>query len=129
MMHANISSLIPVLVTGMKPRRVRAVNDHSLPLKKSPAPKDLGALDSCDEHRNEGGEASAGSRKHPDAVCVSMPGPVWRKGQPHLPSSSGLTRGPILLTADGCGVDARVKPEHGGWAEAAALPLTGGAAW
>ncbi|RDJ13497.1 hypothetical protein B5K05_08785 [Rhizobium phaseoli] len=40
-----------MLVTGIQPRRVRAVN-RSL---ESPAPKDLGALDSCDEHRNEGG--------------------------------------------------------------------------
>ncbi|PDS81968.1 integrase [Rhizobium leguminosarum bv. viciae] len=36
-----------MLVTGIQPRPVRAVND-------SPAPKDLGALDSCDKHRNEG---------------------------------------------------------------------------
>ncbi|PCK78275.1 integrase [Rhizobium sophoriradicis] len=36
-----------MLVTGIQPRRVRAVND-------SPAPKDLGALGSCDKHRNEG---------------------------------------------------------------------------
>ncbi|PDT16467.1 hypothetical protein CO670_12485 [Rhizobium sp. J15] len=36
-----------MLVTGIQPRRVCAVND-------SPAPKDLGALDSCDKHRNEG---------------------------------------------------------------------------
>ena len=43
------SSLIPVLVTGIQPRRVCAVNDSS-------APKDLGALDSCDKHRNEGVE-------------------------------------------------------------------------
>ncbi|POO51476.1 hypothetical protein CPJ18_13300 [Agrobacterium rosae] len=41
------TSLIPVLVTGIQPRRVCAVND-------SFAPKDLGALDSCDKHRNEG---------------------------------------------------------------------------
>ena len=60
--------------------------------------------------RNEGGEVSAGLRKHLDAVCVSMPGRVWRKGQPHPPSSSGLTRGSISAAADGCGVDARVRP-------------------
>ena len=40
-------TLIPVLVTGIQSRRVCAVKD-------SPAPKDLGALDSCDKHRNEG---------------------------------------------------------------------------
>ncbi|ANM12116.1 MULTISPECIES: tRNA lysidine(34) synthetase TilS [unclassified Rhizobium] len=52
--QAARSSLIPVLVTGIQPRRVRAVND---PVRgESSAPKDLGALDSCDEHRNEGGE-------------------------------------------------------------------------
>ncbi|NKM81977.1 hypothetical protein GFL84_32775 [Rhizobium leguminosarum bv. viciae] len=46
------ASLIPVLVTGIQPRRVRAVND-SFAERKSPAPRDLGALDSCDKHRNE----------------------------------------------------------------------------
>ncbi|ANL35646.1 tRNA lysidine(34) synthetase TilS [Rhizobium phaseoli] len=49
------SSPIPVLVTGIQPPRVRAVND-STRRDESSAPKDLGALDSCDEHRNEGGE-------------------------------------------------------------------------
>ncbi|PKA40556.1 hypothetical protein CWR43_28770 [Rhizobium sullae] len=48
-------SLIPVLVTGIRRRRVRAVNDSFTFARASPAPKDLGALDSCDEHRNEGG--------------------------------------------------------------------------
>ncbi|MBY5438913.1 tRNA lysidine(34) synthetase TilS [Rhizobium leguminosarum] len=47
-------SLIPVLVTGIQPPRVGAVNDSTM-REESPAPKDLGALDSCDEHRNEGG--------------------------------------------------------------------------
>ncbi|PXA88050.1 hypothetical protein DMC25_11895 [Caulobacter sp. D4A] len=46
-------SLIPVLVTGIQPRRVRAVSE-AFPGKESVAPKDLGALDSCDKHRNEG---------------------------------------------------------------------------
>nr|KZA98689.1 hypothetical protein A4A59_25770 [Rhizobium leguminosarum] len=45
-------SLIPVLVTGIQPRRVRAVNEP-IQWKESFAPKDLGALDSCDKHRNE----------------------------------------------------------------------------
>ncbi|RUM09194.1 hypothetical protein EFR84_02275 [Rhizobium chutanense] len=54
----NISpdSLIPVLVTGIQPRRVRAVNEAISQGKESFAPKDLGALDSCDKHRNEGAE-------------------------------------------------------------------------
>ncbi|RWX15607.1 hypothetical protein EHI42_14680 [Rhizobium hidalgonense] len=37
---ASTHALIPVLVKGIQPRRVRAVND-------SPAANDLGALDSC----------------------------------------------------------------------------------
>ncbi|PDS77411.1 hypothetical protein CO667_17300 [Rhizobium sp. L43] len=44
-----------MLVTGIQPRRVGAVNESILQRKESFAPKDLGALDSCDEHRNEGG--------------------------------------------------------------------------
>ncbi|RDJ02076.1 hypothetical protein B5K05_30790 [Rhizobium phaseoli] len=55
------SALIPVLVTGIQPWRVCAVIDF-YPFKKSSAPKDLGALDSCDEHRNEG--ASSDHRNH-----------------------------------------------------------------
>ena len=47
------SSVIPVLVTGIQPRRVRAVNE-GYGVKRSLAPKDLGALDSCDKHRNDG---------------------------------------------------------------------------
>ncbi len=56
----DISSLIPVLVTGIQPPCVRAVNDSFLLGRWSLAPKDLGALDSCDiaraklGHRNEG---------------------------------------------------------------------------
>ncbi|OWV87327.1 tRNA(Ile)-lysidine synthetase [Rhizobium sp. N122] len=53
--QAARSSLIPVLVTGIQPPRVGAVND-STKQDESSAPKALGALDSCDEHRNEGGE-------------------------------------------------------------------------
>ncbi|OWV77501.1 tRNA(Ile)-lysidine synthetase [Rhizobium sp. R634] len=52
---AGTSSLIPVLVTGIQPPRVGAVND-STKQDESSAPNDLGALDPCDEHRNEGGE-------------------------------------------------------------------------
>ncbi|MBB6225642.1 hypothetical protein GGE66_006675 [Rhizobium leguminosarum] len=51
-MHAP-RSLIPVLVTGIQPPRVGAVND-SCDTEEFLAPKDLGALDSCDKHRNEG---------------------------------------------------------------------------
>jgi len=39
--------LIPVLVTGIQPTRVCVA-------RESLQPKDLGWLDSCDEHRNEG---------------------------------------------------------------------------
>jgi hypothetical protein len=52
------ASLIPVLVTGIQPRRVCAVKDSFPVDKESPAPKDLGALDSCDKHRNEGENAA-----------------------------------------------------------------------
>jgi hypothetical protein len=44
---ADPTSLIPVLVTGIQPRRVCAV-------KRLLRPKDLGLLDPCDEHRDEG---------------------------------------------------------------------------
>jgi tRNA(Ile)-lysidine synthase len=54
------SSVIPVLVTGIQPRRVCAVNEEHL-LKKSLAPMDMGALDSCDKHRNDGGLRRAAS--------------------------------------------------------------------
>ena len=55
-----ISSLIPVLVTGIQPPRVRAMNECSRLGRWSLTPRDLGALDSCDiaraklGHRNEG---------------------------------------------------------------------------
>ncbi|MBO0124091.1 hypothetical protein [Agrobacterium sp. OT33] len=42
-------ALIPVLVTGIQPTRVCAARE---PFQ----PKDLGWLDSCDKHRNEGGK-------------------------------------------------------------------------
>ncbi|CVI55049.1 hypothetical protein AGR7A_Cc160020 [Agrobacterium deltaense NCPPB 1641] len=44
-------ALIPVLVTGIQSTRVRAAGE-------SFQPKDLGWLDSCDKHRNEGGESA-----------------------------------------------------------------------
>ena len=43
----NISSLIPVLVTGIQPTRVCVA-------KESIQSKNLGWRDSCDEHRNGG---------------------------------------------------------------------------
>ncbi|PDT11570.1 hypothetical protein CO655_08155 [Rhizobium sp. M1] len=60
-------SLIPVLVTGIQPPRVRAVNDSFRLRVMSPAPKDLGALESCDKHRNEGscGFGSASKQRRP----------------------------------------------------------------
>jgi hypothetical protein len=42
----------PRIVTRNQPRRVRAVNETAIS-RVSSAPKDLGALDSCDKHRNE----------------------------------------------------------------------------
>ena len=48
MERANLpTSLIPVLVTGIQPTRVRAARQ---PFQ----PDDLGWPDSCDKHRNEG---------------------------------------------------------------------------
>ena len=44
--HSCDASLIPVLVTGIQPRRVCAVKGGVA--FRSSAPKDLGALDSCD---------------------------------------------------------------------------------
>jgi hypothetical protein len=52
-------SLIPVLVTEIQPPRVRAVNNSFFLGTASLAPKDLGALDSCDKHRNEGVQVDA----------------------------------------------------------------------
>ena len=46
-MATPASSLIPVLVTGIQQTRVCVAKD-------SFQPKDLGWLDSCDKHRNEG---------------------------------------------------------------------------
>ncbi|NKN01657.1 hypothetical protein GFL89_27230 [Rhizobium leguminosarum bv. viciae] len=54
-------SLIPVLVTGIQPSRVRAMNDSLFLAIAPPAPKDLGALDSRDKHRNEGGWGCEGA--------------------------------------------------------------------
>jgi len=68
---ATFSTLIPVAlglcprdVTGIQPRRVRAVNESNHGREPS-VPKDLGTLDSCDKHRNEGvrGVASVGDHR------------------------------------------------------------------
>ena len=45
--------LRPLDDTGIQQRRVRAVNESNHG-KESSVPKDLGTLDSCDKHRNEG---------------------------------------------------------------------------
>ncbi|RUM00725.1 hypothetical protein EFR84_24100 [Rhizobium chutanense] len=55
-------------VTGIQPRRVCAVIDP-YPAEASFAPKDLGALDSCDEHRNEGrGRAGSATVLHASTI-------------------------------------------------------------
>ncbi|NKM29762.1 hypothetical protein GFL82_35060 [Rhizobium laguerreae] len=64
-------SVIPVLVTGIQPPRVGAVNDPHR-VSSFPAPKDLGALDSCDEHRNDGGEVGRDARGSPHHLAKSL---------------------------------------------------------
>ncbi|PDT30967.1 hypothetical protein CO660_06475 [Rhizobium sp. L9] len=59
-----------MLVTGIQPRRVRAVIEL-LFVKDSLVPKDLGTLDSCDEHRNEGGEGTASAFFSEERTCLS----------------------------------------------------------
>ncbi|HWT58001.1 MAG TPA: tRNA lysidine(34) synthetase TilS [Rhizobium sp.] len=90
--QAGRSSLIPVLVTGIQPPRVGAGNDWTMP-KVSSAPKELGALDSCDEHRNEGGLGSA------------LPKAAWKRAIASAPAISvqevplsAETAGAISLT-------------------------------
>ncbi|PDT09582.1 hypothetical protein CO655_17365 [Rhizobium sp. M1] len=56
-----------MLVTGIQPPRVCAVNDSIGYRGESPAPRDLGALDPCDEHRDEEGRLA-----HPSTH------PAWR---------------------------------------------------
>ncbi|CUX28043.1 conserved hypothetical protein [Agrobacterium deltaense RV3] len=51
-----------MLVTGIQPTRVCAAKDSS-------QPKDLGWLDSCDKHRNEGESGKACSSSHPRLRC------------------------------------------------------------
>ncbi|RFB92610.1 hypothetical protein B5K11_15210 [Rhizobium leguminosarum bv. trifolii] len=50
----TLSSLISVLVTEIQPQRVGAVNDSMRFEEESSRANDLGALDPCDEHRDEG---------------------------------------------------------------------------
>ncbi|EGE56035.1 hypothetical protein RHECNPAF_770083 [Rhizobium etli CNPAF512] len=76
------SLLIPVLpracprdVTGIQPRRVRAVSESILQGKEPIAPNDLGALDSCNEHRNEGSEGIGGSGNAAFAASARIPSP------------------------------------------------------
>ncbi|NKM62946.1 hypothetical protein GFL58_18390 [Rhizobium leguminosarum bv. viciae] len=60
--------------SGGASRSLGAVSD-SHPSNNSPAPKDLGALDSCDEHRNDGGEVSSSRRASlKDAFQRTCPG-------------------------------------------------------
>ncbi|TAY65514.1 hypothetical protein ELH82_04395 [Rhizobium leguminosarum] len=93
----NISTLIPVLVTGIQPPRVRAVNE-SFDGKEFLASKNLDALDSCDEHRNEGARGEAilpivGSAK-PERLAASVTAAEsLARTPPQSPSSSALSRG------------------------------------
>ncbi|PDT12198.1 tRNA lysidine(34) synthetase TilS [Rhizobium sp. M1] len=73
--RAGLSSLIPVLVTGIQPPRVGAVND-STKQDESSAPNDLGAEDSCDEHRNKGGEGRG------------LPKAAWKRAVASAPAFS-----------------------------------------
>ncbi|EJC79927.1 hypothetical protein Rleg4DRAFT_1533 [Rhizobium leguminosarum bv. trifolii WSM2297] len=81
-------SLIPVLVTGIQPPRVGAVND-SCNVKEPLAPKDLGALDSCDiprakprGHRNEDGEVQNPTPTPHKGEGLNLPRRLRRKSSP-----------------------------------------------
>ena len=52
----HLSGMYPgfTLVTEIQPPRVCVVNDALGEKEKSLLPKDMGRLDSCDKHRNEG---------------------------------------------------------------------------
>jgi hypothetical protein len=52
---SSYASLIPVPVTGIQALRVRAANGSADPEIGFFASKDLGAPDSCEKHRNDGG--------------------------------------------------------------------------
>ncbi len=60
------STLIPVLVTGIQPTRVCATGE-------SFQPKDLGLLDSCDKHRNEGREDRRQWSEPLHVLCQNQP--------------------------------------------------------
>ncbi|ABC92215.1 putative cell cycle protein MesJ/cytosine deaminase-related protein [Rhizobium etli CFN 42] len=84
------SSLIPVPVTGIQPPRVGAVNDSSM-RNESCAPKNFGALNSCDKHRNEGGWG-----KH-------LPKAAWKRAiasAPALSSDGAYLSSKSALTAE-----------------------------
>ncbi|WP_313760202.1 tRNA lysidine(34) synthetase TilS [Rhizobium sp.] len=77
-MAANAShSLIPVLVTRIQQRRVGAVRDSFVP-------KDLGTLDSCDKHRNEGGEGR-GAEAAGEQGSAGLPDEAGYKKRATLP--------------------------------------------
>ncbi|MBB3649809.1 hypothetical protein FHX14_006051 [Rhizobium sp. BK619] len=88
-------SLIPVLVTGIQPPRVGAVND-SRNAEEFLAPKDLGALDSCDKHRNEGGETGGVLYQDPSRADLAATLDVAATPVRHsLIEPSSQTRRPI----------------------------------
>ncbi|MFS2154674.1 tRNA lysidine(34) synthetase TilS [Rhizobium sp. Rhizsp42] len=106
-MAANAShSLIPVPklrsgdVTGIQQRRVGAVRDSFVP-------KDLGTLDSCDKHRNEGGEGR-GAEAAGEQGSAGLPDEAGYKKRATLPlenlPKSTLARAraaqPHILAAD-----------------------------
>ncbi|WHO74359.1 tRNA lysidine(34) synthetase TilS [Rhizobium sp. BT03] len=104
--QATRSSLIPVSsglrlrdVTGIQPPRVGAVND-STKQDESPAPKDLGALDSCDEHRNEG-EWSRGLPKSASKRAVASAPAFSVDGHPlSLESAAAIHLTPYFAPFD-----------------------------
>jgi len=59
----TLSTVISVLVTEIQPPRVCAVNDSFVVEEKPFLPKDLGRLDCCDKHRNEGGRERRGRQR------------------------------------------------------------------
>jgi hypothetical protein len=67
--NRNLATLIPVLVTGIQQPRVCAVTG---PLQ----PKDLGWLDSCDKHRNEGNLEVTGG--NPVQSAIGHTGAAYR---------------------------------------------------
>ncbi|PDT18163.1 hypothetical protein CO670_05055 [Rhizobium sp. J15] len=111
--------LIPVLVTGIQPQRVRAVNESVSKEKESFAAKVLGALDSCDEHRNEEGRSRCRLNEARVMVCLCTQTVRLARMLTTLSVIPGLEPGIHAVAADGSGVHARLKAEHdgglGGW--------------